>query len=107
MQVFNPAAAVLGVGDRFSQQLVKVAAREIISHNGGPRDCFVLEAPNVKAWVERRSGLALVQQIALPVGGTYTVRLEDFDPQALKQANDAFQEFQATVELHPINRSTR
>jgi len=92
MQVFNPAAVVLGVGERFTQKLVQVTAREVIELNGGPRDCLVVEAPNVKAWVERSSGLVLVQQITLPIGGTYTVKMEPHDADALRRASDAFQQ---------------
>lgn len=90
MQVFNPVAVVTGAGDRFVQKVVRVTAREVIELNGSVRDCFVVEAPNVKAWVECRSGLVLVQEIALPVGGTFSVKFEEYDPQALVHARAVF-----------------
>lgn len=93
VQVLNPVAVVLGGGDRFMQMVVKVVGREVITLNGEPKDCLVIEAPNAKAWVERRSGLVLVQEVTLPVGGRYTVKLEPYDPEALEQADQAFDDY--------------
>ncbi len=90
MQVFNPAAVVAGMGDRFVEKLVKVTGREVIELNGELRDCFIVEAPNLTAWVERGSGLVLVQEIALPVGGTFRVKMEEYDAGALADAREAF-----------------
>ncbi len=98
MQVFNPVAAVLGVGDRFTPMLVEVVGREIIHINGGVKDCFVVEAPGVKAWVRRISGQVLIQEVTLPVGGTFVVKLEPYDADALKQASTTFNRYMAQLQ---------
>ncbi len=90
MQVFNPIAAVMGMGDRFASVVVRVVGREMLEHDGQFRDCFIVEAPNVKAWVERRSGFVLIQRVTLPVGGTFTVVLEPYDPDAFHKTELRF-----------------
>jgi hypothetical protein len=90
MQVFNPFAAVTGVGDKFIPMLVRVTGRELILVDGQSRDCLTVEAPNVKAWVEQTSGVVWVQEVRLPVGGTYTIRYERYDNEARKHAVQRF-----------------
>jgi hypothetical protein len=79
MQVFNPIAVVTKVGDKFIPMVVRVVGREVIEANGQTRDCLVVEAPKAKAWVDRRSGVVWIQQVTLPVGGTYEIRYEEYD----------------------------
>ncbi len=93
MQVFNPIAAVTGIGAEFIPMVVRVVRREVIQVDGRPRDCFVVETTNARAWVERSSGVVLVQEVTLPVGGTYTVRYETYDDAALRAADERFKRF--------------
>ncbi|HUU84280.1 MAG TPA: hypothetical protein VM243_12325 [Phycisphaerae bacterium] len=90
MQVVNPVAAVTGFGDRFITLLVRVTGRETITTaDGRDVECLIVEAPNVKAWVDE-NGLVLEQRAELPVGGTITARAEAFDPQARIDARAGF-----------------
>ncbi len=97
MQVFNPVAVVTGVGDEFIPMLVKVVGRDLIRIEGELRDCLIVEAPNTKAWVERRSGIVLRQQITLPVGGTYTIKYEPYDDDARRAAAERFESYRKRV----------
>jgi len=86
MQVFNPVAALTGVGDRFLPMLVEVTGEEDIVTNAGVTHCLVVEAPNVTAWVDRR-GVVHVQETQLPlVGRIRVVRELEFDEEARKEA---------------------
>lgn len=99
MQIFNPVAAVTGVGDEFIPVLVKVVGTEMFHVGGQPRDCLIVEAPNVRAWVERRSGVVLRQQIDLPVGGTITINFEPYDELARRRAAGRFDRYQVSLNL--------
>lgn len=90
MQVFNPLAAVTGIGHRFIPMLVRVVGREMLRLNGELKDCLIVESTNVKAWVDRRSGVVLIQEVTLPVGGTYTVKCEPYDETARRDASGYF-----------------
>ncbi|MEE9296771.1 MAG: hypothetical protein V3W34_17645 [Phycisphaerae bacterium] len=94
MQVFNPIAAVTGIGDKFIPMLVSVVGREVIRIDGRLRDCFIVQASGVKAWVERSSGVVLHQEITLPIGGTITVRYERYDDDARRRAAKRFESHQ-------------
>jgi hypothetical protein len=90
MQVVNPIAALSGFGDRFTTLLVRVTGRETVNTPDNRKvDCLVVEAPNVKAWVDD-DGLVLVQQVELPVGGTITARAEPYNEQAKIDAKASF-----------------
>ncbi|HNQ23643.1 MAG TPA: hypothetical protein PKK06_11170 [Phycisphaerae bacterium] len=79
MQVFNPVAAVLGMGERFTPMLVEVVGRETITTSTGERRSYlVVEAPGVKAWVSER-GVVEVQEVALPLVGKIRIVREPFD----------------------------
>ncbi len=82
MQVFNPIAAVTGVGDRFTSILVEVTGQESISTPDGERSCFVVESLTTKAWVDRH-GEVIEQEVTLPViGKIRIVREPEFDEDA-------------------------
>ena len=100
MQVFNPISAVTGIGDKFIPMLVRVTGRDAIRIDGRLRDCFIVEASSVKAWVERNSGLVLIQEITLPVGGTITVRHESYDAAARESAAARFNQHQHGATVH-------
>jgi hypothetical protein len=89
MQVFNPVAALTGVGDRFIPMLARVTRQENITVRGVLRTCLVVEAPGAKAWVDRR-GVVLRQEMALPVGGTLTVVREPFDEKGRDAARSSY-----------------
>ena len=82
MQVFNPIAAVTGMGNRFIPMLVEVTGEERIATPSGDRNCLVVESPNAKAWVDAY-GAVLVQEMTLPlVGRIRIVREMGFDEEA-------------------------
>ena len=79
MQVVNPVSVITGIGSRFMPLLVQVTGRETINAPDGRQvECFIVEAPSVRAWVDRE-GLVWVQQVELPVGGQITLRNEPHD----------------------------
>jgi hypothetical protein len=83
MQVFNPVAALTGVGDRFISMLVEVTGEETIATPEGERRCLVVQSPNAKAWVDAR-GAVLAQEMTLPVAGKIRiVREADFDEEGM------------------------
>ena len=85
MQVFNPMAALVGVGDRFVSVVVEVTAREKISTDDGEVDCFVVESPGTRAWIDER-GTVLVQEATLPMVGKFSlVRESDYDEMGLAE----------------------
>lgn len=86
MQVFNPVAALLGIGDQFIPMLVRVTGKERIITADGPRDCFVVESGKAKAWVDD-SGLVHAQEVDLPIVGVIKLsRLAGFDKTAVNRA---------------------
>jgi hypothetical protein len=86
MQMFNPIAALTGMGDRFMPMLIKVTGEERISTPEGECDCLVIESSHTKAWVDSR-GVVMAQQITLPVAGTLRiVRQPEFDEDGMLQA---------------------
>ncbi len=86
MQVFNPVAALTGVGAKFIPMLVTVTGREKHLTEAGLRDCFVVEAGYAKAWVDER-GVVHEQQIELPIAGSLRiVRQTEYDQAAHDRA---------------------
>lgn len=86
MQVFNPIAALLGIGDKFIPTLIEVTGRETIVTPQGSTDCLVVESQNAKAWVDEH-GAVLVQELTLPlVGKLRMVREAAYDADALSRA---------------------
>lgn len=107
MQVFNPLAAVTGIGDRFIPMLVRVTGRELFRLNGELKDCLIVESSNVKAWVDRRSGVVLVQEVTLPVGGKYTVKCEPYDESARHDASLYFKRFRHQLDPTRLRTKSR
>ncbi len=82
MQVYNPVAAVTGMGDRFLDMLVTVTDREKRITATGIYDCFVVESDHAKAWVDDH-GVVHEQEINLPVVGKLrVVRQPEYDAKA-------------------------
>ncbi len=82
MQVFNPLAALTGIGERFVPLLVEVTGEETIAVGDHVVHCLVVEAPNAKAWVDAR-GAVQVQELTIPVVGRIRiVREASFDEDA-------------------------
>lgn len=85
MQVLNPIADLVGIGDRFVSVLVEVTGSETISTPEGRRHCFIVESPSSKAWVNGH-GEVLVQETTLPmVGSIRIVREAGFDENELNR----------------------
>lgn len=85
MQVFNPVAALTGLGDRFIPILVEVTGEELIDTPSGRRRCVIVESPNAMAWVDAH-GAVLVQEIELPLVGRFRiVREQAFDADKLAE----------------------
>ncbi len=78
MQLFNPLSAVMDTQVRLRPILVRVTGRETIEHQGRSVDCFVVEAPRAKAWVDD-AGRVLVQQVDVPLLGRFIIRDEPYD----------------------------
>jgi hypothetical protein len=82
MQVFNPVAAVTGLGDRFIPMLVEVTREEKILRGGEEINCLVVESAHARAWVDEH-GAVQKQEMTLPlVGRTRIVREAGYDDQA-------------------------
>ena len=85
MQVYNPIADLIGMGDRFVSVLVTVTGAEPIITSNGKELCFIVESPASKAWVNGR-GEVLVQESTLPVVGKIRiVRESGFDEDMLQR----------------------
>jgi hypothetical protein len=79
IQVFNPAATLMPLGDRFFRMVVEVTGEERIKTPFGERNCLVVESPNARAWVDA-TGAVIKQELALPLIGKFTVLREpEFD----------------------------
>jgi hypothetical protein len=78
MHVINPMAIVTGVGAKTLPMIVQVTGRETIDHDGVGVECFVVQADQVKAYVNDE-GLVLHQELESPWGGKFTVIDEPFD----------------------------
>jgi hypothetical protein len=92
MQVVNPVSVITGVGRRFVPMLVRVTGREMITTSDGRQvSCLVVEAPNVRAWVDDQ-GLVWEQKVELPIGGPITVRTEPFDREARLDTLEQFED---------------
>ena len=68
MQVFNPVAALTGLGPRFLPWVVEVTGQERIHVGDRAMDCLIVEGPNTRAWVDPR-GVVQAQELTLPVAG--------------------------------------
>jgi hypothetical protein len=88
MQVFNPLSIIFGRGRRFIPMVVQVTGKERVRTNDGVVECFVVEAPNAKAWVGP-DGAVYRQETRLPVGGTVVIRTERFDDREYLRARAA------------------
>jgi len=88
MQVFNPIAALTGIGDRFLPLLVNVSARERIRAGAWEGDCHRVEAGAVRAWVDD-DAVVRVQEMTLPIGRFRIVRLAECDAVAYSSARKA------------------
>jgi hypothetical protein len=86
IQMFNPVAALTGFGDRFVPMIVAVTGKETIVAGGSPVECFVVQAPNAKAWVDAR-GAVREQEVTLPMlGALRIVREGGYDEEARRLA---------------------
>ena len=82
--VFNPLAALTGVGSKLIPLLVKVTGWESISTAEGEVKCFVIEAGKARAWV-KANGVVVRQEVTLPIGGTLYIEAEPYDDRRLER----------------------
>ena len=92
MQVFNPVAAVTGMGKRFIPMLVTVTGMERISTAEGLVSCLVVESPGAKAWVDD-NGVVWRQEITLPIGGEIRIIPETLVVEQREDAQRRFHQF--------------
>ncbi|GJM23635.1 MAG: hypothetical protein DHS20C16_00500 [Phycisphaerae bacterium] len=76
--VFNPLAALTGVGSKLIPMLVKVTGWESIKTDEGEAKCFVIEAGKARAWV-KTNGVVVRQVVTLPIGGTLSIEAEPYN----------------------------
>lgn len=88
MQVVNPIALVTGIGNQFIPLLVEVSGEQRITTPQGDVNCFVVESPNAKAWIDAR-GSVQAQEMTLPMLGTMRLQREPkFDEKAYLAARN-------------------
>lgn len=82
MQVFNPVAALTGLGERFTSVVVEVTGEERIELPEGKVNCLTVEAPGARAWVDAQGNVRL-QEVNVPLVGKLRIRREStFDEDA-------------------------
>lgn len=64
--------------------LVTVTSREIIQNQGQQRECFVVESPGARAWVEP-NGVVLKQVVTLPAIGQLEIHRQAFQRNQYEQ----------------------
>jgi hypothetical protein len=88
MQVVNPISLVTGIGNEFIPLLVEVTGEERIDTPDGEVNCFVVDSPNARAWVDAR-GNVRAQEMKLPMLGTMRLQREPrFDEKAYSAARN-------------------
>ena len=86
VQVFNPIAALTGMGAKFIPILVEVTGRETLVATDGTKECLVVESPSAKAWVDDH-GAVQMQELVLPgFGKLRMVRASVYDADARAKA---------------------
>ncbi len=78
VQVFNPASALMGMGERFTPMLVQVTGKEQIATADGVVECFRVEAGKAIAWVDA-SGAVQRQELSMPLLPRLTIEREPFN----------------------------
>jgi hypothetical protein len=89
LRTVDPFALVKGQSLEFQSELARVTRRELVSHQGGKRECFRIETRGATAWADD-SGLILRQEVSIPVLGHWTMLDEPFDHEARREALDQF-----------------
>jgi len=85
MDVVNPISIFFHLANRTIPVVVKVTGKERIATNFGVKDCFVVESPHVKAWVDDQ-GVVQHQQVLLPTGATLRIIRERFNQSSYEDA---------------------
>jgi hypothetical protein len=84
MQIFNPLAAISGLGDTFLPLLVRVTGTETVVREGRTVEAYVVEAGGTRALVGAE-GVVYQQTTELPIGGTVVIRDEPYDGEAARR----------------------
>lgn len=88
MQVVNPLSMLSGVGSEFIPLLVEVTGEERVQSSVGDVNCFVIDSPNARAWVDAR-GNVVAQEMKLPMLGRMRLQREaSFDEKAFLEARN-------------------
>lgn len=82
MQVVNPISLVTGIGNQFIPLLVEVTGEERLETPEGSVNCFLIESPSARAWVDAH-GNVRAQEMTLPLLGKMRLQREtQFDEKA-------------------------
>lgn len=88
MQVVNPISMLTGIGNEFIPLLVEVTGEERVQTAHGDVNCFIIDSPNARAWVDAR-GSVVAQEMTLPMLGTMRLeRQRSFDDRAFNEARN-------------------
>lgn len=88
MQVVNPISMLTGMGNEFIPLLVEVTGEERVRTAAGDVNCYVIDSPNARAWVDAR-GNVVAQEMRLPMLGTMRLeRSRVFDEAAHRDARN-------------------
>jgi len=89
MQMVNPISLLTGLGNQFIPLLVEVTGEERVKTANGDVNCFIIDSPNARAWVDAR-GNVVAQEMKLPMLGTMRLERErNFDERAYIEARNA------------------
>lgn len=78
IRLLDPLSLLQGQAPELKTQLVRVTARETISHDGQSVECFRIETEGTVAWANDQ-GRVLRQEVQIPLVGTWTLTDEPFD----------------------------
>lgn len=94
ISVLNPMAMLAGalplpskLSDRYVQVVVRVTGKERIATYRGPRDCFVVEMDEARAWVDE-DGVVMRQEVRLPFG-SLTIERTRFEEEPKREVRSS------------------
>jgi len=88
IRLLDPFALLRSGSVEFQTILARVAGLETIEHKGNLVQCFRVESPTARAWVDS-SGRVLKQEVQLPLVGKWTLQDESVDADARRNAMKA------------------
>lgn len=88
LRLLDPISMLRGSGMEFRTQLVRVTARETITHRGGAVSCFRIETDGAIAWADER-GRVLRQEVQVPLLGKWVIEDEPYNNRSRLNARKA------------------